>query len=122
MDHHDTIELRGLLASGYCGILPEEKHRPQPLEIDLDIRADLRPAGASDDVADTVDYGAICEIVERVVHNERFALLERLAERLAEVVLSDERVEAVTVTVRKVRPPVPQVLERAGVRITRERD
>ena len=104
----------GWWRSGFCGVLPEEQQRPQPLEIDLDIRADLRPAGASDDVDDTVDYGAICEIVERVVHTERFGLLERLAARLAEVVLSDERVEAVTVAVRKLRPPVPQQLAHRG--------
>lgn len=118
----DVIELRRLVASGYCGILPEEKHRPQPLEIDLDIHADLDRAGASDDVADTVDYGAICEIVERVVRTERFGLLERLAERLAEVVLGDDRVDSVTVAVRKLRPPVSQVLASAGVRITRARE
>jgi dihydroneopterin aldolase len=117
----DRIELRGLVASGYCGALPEEQERAQPLEVDLDIRADLRRAGTSDDLGETVDYGAVCAAVERVVTGERFALLERLAERLAEVVLADDRVEAVTVAVRKLRPPVPQPLATAGVRITRER-
>ncbi|MGH9247712.1 MAG: dihydroneopterin aldolase [Acidimicrobiales bacterium] len=117
----DVIELRRLVASGFCGTLPEEQQRPQPLEIDLDIRADLRRAGATDDVVDTVDYGAICEIVERVVKTERFGLLERLAERLAEVVLADDRAISVTVAVRKLRPPVSQQLATAGVRITRER-
>ncbi len=117
----DVIELRRLVASGYCGILPEEQQRPQPLEIDLDIRADLGPAGVSDHVDDTVDYGAICDIVERVVRTERFGLLERLAARLAEVVLSDQRVESVTVAVRKLRPPVAHQLATAGVRITRDR-
>jgi FolB domain-containing protein len=118
----DTIELRGLVASGYCGLLPEERQRPQPLEIDIDIRADLARAGASDEVKDTVDYGAICEMAERVVRNERFSLLEALAARLAECVLADERVQSVTVAVRKLRPPVPQALSTAGVRITRERE
>jgi dihydroneopterin aldolase len=117
----DRIELRGLVASGYCGALFEEQERAQPLEVDLDIRADLRRAGTSDDLGETVDYGAVCAAVERVVTGERFALLEGLAERLAEVVLADDRVEAVTVAVRKLRPPVPQPLATAGVRITRER-
>jgi FolB domain-containing protein len=117
----DVIELRGLVASGYCGALPEEQTRAQPLEVDLDIRADLRRAGASDDLGETIDYGAVCATVERVVTGERFTLLERLAERLAEVVLADDRVDAVTVAVRKLRPPVPQPLATAGVRITRER-
>jgi len=117
----DTIELRGLVASGRCGVLPEELDRPQPLQVDLDIALDLGPAGTKDSLDDTIDYGAVCSIVERVITTEQFALLETLAERLAEVVLAEERVEAITVAVRKLRPPVPQQLATAGVRITRSR-
>ncbi len=117
----DLIELRGLTALGVCGALPEEQERPQPLEVDLDIRADLAAAGESDDLDDTVDYGAVCELVERVVTTERFQLLERLAARIAEVVLSDDRVDGVTVAVRKLRPPVSQIVDTSGVRITRTR-
>src|SRR5690606_17304396 len=99
----DRIELRGLRASGLCGVLPEERSRPQPLEVDLDVEADLAAAGLADDLELTVDYGAVVAEVERVVTGEQFALLERLAERLAEVVLDLPRVEAVTVAVRKLR-------------------
>lgn len=120
-DRHDHIELRGLRASGICGALPEEQVRPQPLEVDLDVGVDLRAAGASDGLEDTVDYGALAAEVERVLTTERFTLLERLAERLAEVVLVDGRVDHVTVAVRKLRPPVPQQLATSGVRITRGR-
>ena len=59
--------------------------------------------------------------VEQVVTTERPILLERLAQRLSDVVLCDPRALAVTVSVRKLRPPVPQVLGTSGVRITRER-
>ena len=117
----DLIELRGLTALGVCGALPEEQDRAQPLEVDLDIRCDLAAAGASDDLDDTVDYGAVCELVERVVTTERFQLLERLAARIAEVVLSDDRVLGVTVAVRKLRPPVAQIVATSGVRVTRSR-
>jgi dihydroneopterin aldolase len=102
-------------------VLPEELDRPQPLQVDLDIELDLRRAGANDSIDDTIDYGAVCAIVERVITTERFALLERLAERLTEVVLGDDRVISMTVAVRKLRPPVPQQLATAGVRITRSR-
>jgi dihydroneopterin aldolase len=56
-----------------------------------------------------------------VLTAERFTLLERLAERLAEVTMADARIEAVTVAVRKLRPPVPQQLDTTGVRIRRAR-
>jgi FolB domain-containing protein len=117
----DTIEIRGLRASTICGALPEEQVRPQPVEVDLDVVADLGAAGRSDSLDDTVDYAAIAADIERVLTVERFVLLERLAQRLAEVVLVDERVLSVTVAVRKLRPPVPQQLDTTGVRITRRR-
>jgi dihydroneopterin aldolase len=117
----DQIELRGLVALGYCGALPEEQERVQPLEVDLDVMLDLRRAGASDALGDTVDYGVLCAMVEGVITNERFTLLERLATRITEVALTDERVESVTAWVRKLEPPVPQQLSTSGVRITRTR-
>src|SRR3954453_4813047 len=115
----DRIELRGLRAVGTHGALPEEQNRAQPFEIDLDVEVDLRDAGQSDALHDTVDYGALAHAVERVVTKERFHLLERLAERIADEVRADGRVAAVTVTVRKLRPPVAVDLASAAVTITR---
>lgn len=118
----DTVELRGLRVSAFCGVLPEETERRQPVEIDIDVQCDLRDAGRTDDLADTVDYGALCDTVERIVAEERFGLLERFATRIAEVALSDRRACGCVVSVRKLRPPVPQQLASSGVRITRRRD
>ena len=115
----DRIELRGLRVLGICGALAEERTRPQPLEIDLDVEVDLADAGASDALADTVDYGALARAAVRVASEERFTLLERLASRIAEEVGADRRVTSVTVAVRKLRPPVPVDLDTAGVRISR---
>jgi 7,8-dihydroneopterin aldolase/epimerase/oxygenase len=117
----DLIELRGLRAVGICGALPEERVRAQPFEVDLDVEVDLARAGQSDQLADTVDYGALSEAVVAVVADEQPVLLERMAGRIAEVVLAVPRVAAVTVTVRKLRPPVPVELDTAGVRIARRR-
>jgi FolB domain-containing protein len=115
----DLIELRGLRLSGICGALPEERDRAQPLEIDLDVTADLRPAGRSDALADTVNYAEIVDTVETVVGEGRPFLLEHLAEKIAGAVLGLDLVEGVTVAVRKLRPPVPQQLATSGVRISR---
>jgi dihydroneopterin aldolase len=118
----DLIELRGLRVVGICGALPEERDRPQPLEVDLDVEADLTTAGTSDDLADTVDYGSLCDAVAAVVAEGRPRLLEHLAAAVADVVLAaDERIGAVTVSVRKLRPPVPHDLATSGVRIRRFR-
>lgn len=116
----DRIELRGLRALGVHGALPEEQDRSQPFEVDLDLATDLRAAGETDSLADTVDYGQVAATVARVVSGEHHRLLERLATRVAADVLAlDHRIDSVTVTVRKLRPPVPVDLASAGVTLTR---
>lgn len=101
-----------------CGVLPEEQQRPQPLELDIDIDADLGPPGRSDQLADTVDYGAVCDTVAAIAGSERFALLEAFAHRVADQVLGTQPLaEVVVVAVRKLRPPVPHQLTTSGVRI-----
>jgi dihydroneopterin aldolase len=113
-----TIELRGLRLVGVVGVLPEERERAQPLEIDLDVTLDLSAAAHSDGLDDTVDYGALCALVESVVATDQPQLLERLSARIAEAVLgADDRIEVVEAVVRKLRPPVPQDLATSGVRV-----
>jgi 7,8-dihydroneopterin aldolase/epimerase/oxygenase len=117
----DRVELRGLQVLALCGVLPEERVRRQPFEIDLDVYRDLRDAGATDDLERTVDYGALCQALDDLSASEQYGLLERFAARIAEVVLADSTIDAVTVSVRKLRPPVPQLLATSGVSIHRRR-
>ena len=118
----DRIELRGLHLSGIVGVLPQEQAEAQPLEIDLDITLDMADAGGSDSLTDTADYGALCDVTEQVVTTTNFQLLETLAQHIAqELAAVDRRISAVTVSVRKLRPPVAQPLRTSGVQITRTR-
>ena len=119
----DRIELRGLRLSAICGVLPEERDRPQPLELDLDLWADLSAAGRSDDLADTVDYGAVADVVAATVSGPRsYALLEALAWHVADAVLDvDHRIRGVTVGLRKLRPPLAVDIDTVGVRVARTR-
>ncbi len=117
----DRIELRGIRALGIHGVLSEEQQRPQPFAVDLDVDLDLRQAGRSDDLTHTIDYGQLAQAVVAEVAGPPAALLERLAERVAlrVLALTGERASSVTVTVHKLRPPVPVDMVSAGVRITR---
>lgn len=117
----DRIELRGLVITTIIGTLPHERTLAQPLQIDLSLFVNLRQAGQSDDLGDTVHYGEVTERVAQVVRGAQDRLLERLAERVAESVLAMPRVEAVEVTVAKLRPPVPEQLHSTAVRILRHR-
>jgi dihydroneopterin aldolase len=113
-----TIVIAGLRELGIHGVLPEEQSRPQPFEVEVEMEVDLTKAGASDDLEDTVDYAAVSEAISRVVKSERYQLLERLAARIGEVCRTDERVQAVTVTVRKLHPPVRAMVDHVAVRLT----
>ena len=116
----DSIRIDGLRELGVHGVLPEEQTRPQPFEIDVELHVDLTTASESDQLDDTVDYGAVCEAVRRVVNSERYALLERLAARIAEVCAVDTRVRRVSVTVRKLHPPVRAIVDHVAVSIERD--
>jgi dihydroneopterin aldolase len=121
-DPLDHIELRGLRLVGVVGVLPEERTRAQPLELDVDLAVDISSAGASDALDDTVDYGAVCDTLSEVVAGLRPELLERLAVVAAEAVLAlDPRIESVKLARRNLRPPVPHALASSGVRVIRSR-
>ncbi len=115
----DRILIPGLRELGVHGVLPEEHERPQPFEVDLELVVDTSAAGVSDDLADTVDYSAVCEAVARVVSTESYELLERLAARIADVCRADPRVHGVVVEVRKLHPPVRANVRHVAVRIER---
>jgi dihydroneopterin aldolase len=115
----DCIRIVGIRALGVHGVLPEEQTRPQPFEVDVELGVDLRRASESDALDDTVDYGAVCEAVSRVVSSERHQLLERLAARIAEVCRADPRVERAVVEVRKLHPPVRSLVNFVAVRVER---
>ncbi len=115
----DRIVVPGLRALGVHGVLAEEQVRAQPFEVDVELEVDLAAAGASDDLNDTVSYADVIDAVVRVVTDEHYALLERLATRIAEVCHDDPRVQRVVVEVRKMRPPVPAEVAHVAVRIER---
>ncbi len=119
----DRIEIRGLRLLGTHGVLPEERARPQPFGVDVDLAVSTVAAATSDDLADTVDYADVVDRVSAVVGGRTsYLLLEALAAAVAdEVLAADTRVQSVTLSVRKLQPPLAADLSTVGVRITRSR-
>ena len=117
----DRIEVRGLRVEGIHGVLEHERVRAQPFEVDLDLYVDVGSAITSDDVADTADYGAAVDAAVAVITGPPHRLLESLAGAIADGVLQDPRVDGVTVTIRKLRPPLSPAVASTGVRIHRRR-
>jgi len=116
----ETIMLSGLRLQCLCGALPEEQNRRQPYEFDVEMSAEVS-ATETDVLGDTINYGDVLDRIEAVTEGEAFQLFERMATRVAEAVLEDDRIRSVTVEVRKLRPPVPQDLASSGIRLTRSR-
>tara|TARA_Y100000768_G_scaffold32113_1_gene21131 strand:- start:11636 stop:12013 length:378 start_codon:yes stop_codon:yes gene_type:complete len=117
----DCIQLRGLRVVCIVGVLPEERERPQPLEIDIDIYSDLSAAGHSDDLKDTIDYGAAAQSVAETCLSSQAQLLEHLAQLIADDLLKPVQVTAVDVTIKKLRPPIPLDISFTAVQVVRRR-
>jgi len=115
----DRIDITGLTVTTVVGALPHEREIAQPLRIDVSVVVDLRDAGRSDELGDTVHYGLVTEQVAAIAREHKDVLLERLADRMAEVVIGFDRVEAVELTVTKLRPPIGEHVETTSVRIRR---
>ncbi|WP_353081445.1 dihydroneopterin aldolase [Tessaracoccus lapidicaptus] len=115
----DRITLTGLTATGYHGVFDHERRDGQPFVVDvvLELPVDTR----SDDLATTVDYGAVARDVEDVITGEPRNLIETVAGEIAERCLAHGRVERVTVTVHKPSAPLSQTFTDVAVTISRSR-
>lgn len=112
----DRIVLTGLRVRGNHGVFSHEKRDGQDFIVDLTVWADLAEAGRSDDLADTLDYGALAQRAADVISGPSLDLIEAVAARIAEGVLADEAIEQVEVTVHKPSAPIP--LDFADVAVT----
>jgi FolB domain-containing protein len=116
----DRISVEGLRARTIVGVHEWERRERQDVSIDLDLEVDLGPAATSDDLAETVDYGALSRAVVAFAETSRCHLLERLAGSIADLVLEHSaRVHAVTVRVDK--PNASRLARTVAVRLRRER-
>lgn len=118
----DRITLRRMVFVGHHGLTEQERSRPQPLEVDVELYLNLQPAGVDDDIAHTVDYGHAFEICREIVEATNFKLLEAIAEGMAQELLAAfPPVAQVAVRVRKVQLPLTGTLDHAEIEIVRAR-
>lgn len=118
----DRIEISGLRVFGRHGVFDWEKEQGQDFTVDLALEVDLRPAGKSDDLDDTIDYGLLAERVAREVEDTQFTLIEALAQHLADIVLADERVRSVDIRIGKPDVALSVELVDVAVHIRRGRE
>jgi dihydroneopterin aldolase len=117
----DRIRLTGLRVRGRHGVHDFERADGQDFVVDAELELDLAPAAASDDVADTVHYGDLAGRLAEIIAGEPVNLIETLAGRLADECLTDNRVDAATVTVHKPQAPIPHEFADVAVTVRRSR-
>lgn len=119
----DLIILKGMRFYGYHGVNPEEKELGQTYEVDLEAEADLANPGRTDSLDDTVSYTLMYRVARGVMEGDSRNLLEALAQDIASKVLSELPVQGVSVTVRKLHPPIKgSSIDYAAVQIYRKRE
>lgn len=115
----DSISLLGLRVFAYHGVLAEEKSAGQEFVVDVTLLTDLTVPASSDDLADTVDYGALAAAIHDRVASEQWNLIERVAGRVADLVMEDERIAEVEVRVHKPAAPIAVPFDDVVVEVRR---
>ena len=117
----DRLAVTGIEVTAHHGVFDFERSQGQLFRVDLVLGVDTRAAAASDDLADTVDYGQLTKEVVRAVHAEPVNLIETVAERVADVCLADHRVHWTQVTLHKPQAPIAETFSDVTLTITRSR-
>jgi dihydroneopterin aldolase len=117
----DRIELRGLTVRGHHGVFEHERRDGQDFIVDITVWIDLAAAAASDDLADTLDYGALAQRAAAVIAGPPRDLIETVSAEIAEDVMTDERVHAVEVVLHKPNAPIPLTFSDVAVVARRSR-
>lgn len=96
----DSIYIDKLEVSTHIGITEQERSAPQKLHVSAELFLDTKSAAASDDIADTVDYAAVCDSIKLLAETER-KTIERFAEDIATDILTKYAPASVKVSVWK---------------------
>jgi FolB domain-containing protein len=116
----DKIFIRDLLARGIIGINDWEREKPQEILINIELQVDLRKAGKSDDIQDSVSYRTIAKRAQAHAETAGRLTVEALAEDLARICLEEPGVKRALVRVEK--PGAVRFTRSVGVEIERGRD
>jgi dihydroneopterin aldolase len=118
----DRLEIKGIEVYAKHGVLDEEQEKAQVFKVDVTVFTDLSRPGQTDDLADTLDYSALALEVREVVGSETHHLIETVAARVSDLVMSHRQVARSLVTIHKPGAPMDVVFEDVSVTLERTRD
>ncbi|MGH3649956.1 MAG: dihydroneopterin aldolase [Acidimicrobiia bacterium] len=118
---NDRIDLTGIEVYAKHGVLAEEQEKAQVFKVDVTVFADLATAGETDDLSDTLDYSALALEIREVVGSESNKLIETVAARVADALMSHPTVTRSIVTIHKPDAPIDVVFQDVAVTVERTR-
>jgi 7,8-dihydroneopterin aldolase/epimerase/oxygenase len=117
----DVIRLKNITFYAHHGFYEAERELGQKFELDIEVRCDLLPAGTEDDLKKTIDYRAIYQIAKDTFENNKFKLIETVAQRMAQKILLISGIHDVLIRVRKPHVPLNGLLDYVEIEIFREK-
>ena len=114
----DRIAIRGIRGFGYHGVFAHEREQGQEFIVDVDLGI-VKGSGSNDQLDNTVDYGSVAERIHAAIVGEPFALIEALAQHIADQVMQIPGVIDITVTVHKPQAPIAVPFDNVSITIRR---
>lgn len=116
----DEIFIHNLVVQTIIGVLPEERKKLQPVELDIVLKTDIRPAAQSQNLADTLDYAAIASGLSAYIQSTQYLLLETLADAIVHWLWDfSSSINEVVLELRK--PKAVAEAKTVGIKISRSR-
>ena len=115
----EQIIIDGIEVDTIIGVYDWERTKPQTLIVDLELTADLSAAGKSDDVADTIDYAKVVDLLVAVAKESEYQLLEALAQTFSDSLFAQFELSQLILTITK--PGILANTQKVAVRIHRKR-
>lgn len=118
----DKIVITGISATGFHGVLPEERRTGQVFVVDCELHVNLTAAIRSDELSKTINYSEAALLIREIIEGPPCNLIESLAEKIAGAIMKRYRkVKKVVITVHKPEAPIPVDFLDVAVVVERKR-
>jgi len=118
----DKVIIDGIVFYAYHGVTPAEQELGQKFLVDVELYLNLKSAGSSGHLIDTIDYKAVYDLVKDIGQKKKYRLIESLAADIAQTILDNTSTVKVLVRVKKPQVPIAGVVNYVAVEITREKE
>lgn len=117
----DKILLQNMMFYAFHGVFNYEREHGQRFYVDVELGTDTKEAGELDDLNYAVDYTVVYKKIKEIAEKHRYKLLESLASNISNELLKLDRIDSVTVRIRKPAVPIPGQIDYVQLEITRRR-